>query len=113
MLNGQGSHDAVQLRKPMRRKPANKGRRYPADPPRIEETIGVMREAGNGPFGRRMQGLIAVLWRAGLRISEALALGGIRSGTRAWRNPCSKREGRKATGGRHGPLGLGASSTVD
>jgi len=40
MLNGHGTHDALQLRQPMRRKPANKGRRYPADPPRIEETIG-------------------------------------------------------------------------
>lgn len=34
MLNGQGSHDAFQLRQPMRRRPANKGRRYPADPQR-------------------------------------------------------------------------------
>jgi site-specific recombinase XerD len=74
MVNGQGSQDTLRTRQPIRRKPANKGRRYPADPPRIEETIGVMREAGDGPFGRRMRGLIAVLWRAGLRISEALAL---------------------------------------
>ncbi len=28
------------------RAPANKGRRYPADPPRVEEIIAVMREAG-------------------------------------------------------------------
>jgi site-specific recombinase XerD len=74
MLNDQGSHDALQLHQPVRRRPANKGRRYPADPPRVEETIGVMREAGEGPYGRRMRALIAVLWRAGLRISEALAL---------------------------------------
>lgn len=74
MLSDQGSHDALQLHQPVRRRPANKGRRYPADPPRVEETIGVMREAGDGPYGRRMRALIAVLWRAGLRISEALAL---------------------------------------
>jgi site-specific recombinase XerD len=74
MFNVQSSHDTLQLRQPMRRRPANKGRRYPADPPRVEETNDVMRAAGDGPFGRRMRGLIAVLWRAGLRISEALAL---------------------------------------
>jgi site-specific recombinase XerD len=52
----------------------NKGRRYPADPPRPEEIIAVMRQAGEGHYGLRMRGLIVVLWRAGLRISEALAL---------------------------------------
>jgi hypothetical protein len=29
--------------------PRNKGRRYPADPPRVEEIIAVMRAAGDGP----------------------------------------------------------------
>ena len=33
-----------------------------------------MRQAGDGRHGRRMRGLIVVLWRAGLRIHEALAL---------------------------------------
>jgi site-specific recombinase XerD len=33
-----------------------------------------MKQAGDGVFGRRLRGLIVVLWRAGLRISEALAL---------------------------------------
>jgi hypothetical protein len=56
------------------RPPRNKGRRYPADPPRVEEIMAVMREAGQGPPGIRLCGLIVVLWRAGLRISEALAL---------------------------------------
>ena len=50
------------------------GRRFPADPPRVEEIIAVMREAGDGCYGRRLRGVIVVLWRAGLRISEALAL---------------------------------------
>ncbi len=54
--------------------PGNKGRRFPADPPRVEEIVAVMREAGDGAFGCRLRGLIVVLWRAGLRISEALAL---------------------------------------
>jgi integrase len=54
--------------------PPNKGLRYPADPPTVEEIILVMREAGSGPYEDRSRGLIAILWRAGLRISEALAL---------------------------------------
>ena len=56
------------------RPPRNKGRRYPADPPTVEEIIAVMRTAGGGPDGVRLCALIVVLWRAGLRISEALAL---------------------------------------
>src|SRR2546423_15708138 len=54
--------------------PKNKGRRYPADPPRPEEIIAVMRAAGGGAYGVRIRALIVVLWRAGLRIGEALAL---------------------------------------
>ena len=54
--------------------PPNKGRRYPADPPTVDEIVAVMRQAGDGHHGRRIRGLIVVLWRAGLRISEALAL---------------------------------------
>lgn len=56
------------------RAPRNKGRRYPADPPRVEEIVAVMRQAGERPAGLRLRGLIVVLWRAGLRISETLAL---------------------------------------
>ena len=54
--------------------PRNKGRRYPPDPPSVEEIIAVMRAAGDGPDGLRLRGVIVMLWRAGLRISEALAL---------------------------------------
>ncbi len=56
------------------RPPRNKGLRYPADPPRVEEIIAVMRAAGDRIYGDRVRGLIVVLWRAGLRIHEALAL---------------------------------------
>ena len=56
------------------RSPHNKNMSYPADPPRVEEIIAVMREAGGGRHGLRVRALIAVLWRGGLRISEALAL---------------------------------------
>jgi site-specific recombinase XerD len=56
------------------RRPANKGRRYPADPPRVEEIVAVMRQTGGDAHGLRLRGLITVLWRAGLRIAEAVAL---------------------------------------
>ncbi len=56
------------------RPPRNKGMRYPADPPAVEEIVAVMRAAGDTAHGQRLRGLIVVLWRAGLRISEALAL---------------------------------------
>jgi integrase len=56
------------------RPPRNKGRRYPADPPRVEEIVAVMRTAGTGISAGRVRGLIVVLWRAGLRVGEALTL---------------------------------------
>jgi integrase len=56
------------------RAPSNKGLRYPPDPPAVEEIVAVMRAAGDSPEGVRLRGIIVVLWRAGLRISEALAL---------------------------------------
>ena len=52
------------------RPPRNKGRRYPAYPPTVEEIVAVMRQAGTAPHGVRMRGLIVVLWRAGLRITK-------------------------------------------
>jgi site-specific recombinase XerD len=57
------------------RPPRNKGLRYPADPPRVEEIIAVVRHAGTGVHGDRTRALIVVLWRSGLRIAEALNLG--------------------------------------
>jgi site-specific recombinase XerD len=54
--------------------PRNKGMRYPADPPSVEEIVLVMRHAGDRAHGLRLRGLIVVMWRAGLQISETLAL---------------------------------------
>jgi hypothetical protein len=56
------------------RPPRNKGMRYPADPPTVEEIVAAMRAAGETIHGQRLSGLIVVPWRAGLRISETLAL---------------------------------------
>lgn len=56
------------------RAPGNKGHRYAADPPTVDEIIAVMRHARHTRYGNRLNGLIVVLWRAGLRINEALSL---------------------------------------
>jgi hypothetical protein len=42
------------------RPPRNKGMRYPADPPTIEEIVAVMRRAGDSVHGRRLRGLSVV-----------------------------------------------------
>jgi hypothetical protein len=41
------------------RAPHNKGMRYPADPPRVEEIIAVMRHAGEDRHGLRVRAVIA------------------------------------------------------
>src|SRR6188472_3600874 len=56
------------------RPPRNKGMRYPADPPTVDEIVAVMRHASDDRHGWRVRAMIVVLWRAGLRIQEALAL---------------------------------------
>ena len=56
------------------RAPGTKGQRYAADPPTVDEIIAVMRHARQARYGSRLNGLIIVLWRARLRISEALPL---------------------------------------
>ena len=53
------------------RPPRNKGLRYPADPPTVEEIIAVMRAAGDDADASRLRGLIVVLWRAGLRYQRS------------------------------------------
>jgi len=40
------------------RSPRNKGLRYPADPPKVEEIVAVMRTACNDAHGRCLRGLI-------------------------------------------------------
>ena len=57
------------------RAPRNKGQFYPADPPTVEEIVAVMRQTPDDRHGARLRGLVVVLWRGGLRVAEALALG--------------------------------------
>ena len=56
------------------RPPRNKGEQHPADPPTVEEIVAVMSAVGDRSDGHRLRALVVLLWRAGLRISEALAL---------------------------------------
>jgi site-specific recombinase XerD len=56
------------------RPPRNKGIHYPADPPTVDEIVAVMRHTAQDRHGWRLRAMIVVLWRAGLRIQEALAL---------------------------------------
>jgi Phage integrase family len=56
------------------RPPRNKGLRYPADPPTIDELVAVMRHTSDDRHGWRVRAMIVVLWRVGLRVQEALAL---------------------------------------
>ncbi|MGO9961197.1 MAG: hypothetical protein ACLP50_35350, partial [Solirubrobacteraceae bacterium] len=56
------------------RPPRNRGLRYPADPPPVEEIVAVIHAAGPDVYGDRLRAIVVVLWRAGLRVGEALAL---------------------------------------
>ena len=91
------------------RPPRNKGLRYPPDPPTVEEIVAVMRQAGDGIHGARLRALIVLLWRAALRINEALTLTKHDLGPgpdRYW----SATARAAAPRGRHGPGGAGTSS---
>ena len=93
------------------RSPRNKGLRYPPDPPTVEEIIAVMCAAGEDPDGLRLRGLIVVLWRAGLRISETLAL--VETDLDQPRGAILVRSGKgQAARGRDGSLGLEATRPV-
>src|SRR3954447_12432014 len=56
------------------RRPANAGQRYRIDLLTPGEVKALMNACGGGRFGARNRALIATLYRAGLRVSEALAL---------------------------------------
>jgi len=93
------------------RPPRNKGEEYPADPPTIEEIVAVMRVVGDRSEGRRLRALIVLLWRAGLRISEALALQETDLDSGRGAVLVRRNIRRQAARGRDGPLGHGTSST--
>jgi integrase len=91
------------------RPPRNKRQLYPADPATVEEIIAVMCRAPDDRRGARLRALIVVLWRAGLRVQEALALGERDLDPR--RGSLLVRSGKRwpASRDRNRPLGLGAA----
>ena len=84
------------------RPPRNKGMRYPADPPTVEEIVAVMRQAADDRHGRRLRAIVVVLWRAGLHVQEALALA--KHGLHVRRGSVRVRNGK---GGRRPEVGIG------
>ncbi|PZR70118.1 MAG: hypothetical protein DLM63_00235 [Solirubrobacterales bacterium] len=55
-------------------RPLNFGKTYPPEPLTRGEIERLLRHLGRGPCGHRNRALVVLLWRSGLRISEALAL---------------------------------------
>jgi hypothetical protein len=78
------------------RPPRNKGLRYPADPPTVEEIIAVMRAAGEDANAVRLRGLIVVLGRRTTRQRSAHA-DRERPRPRPRRDPGPLRQGRQAS----------------
>ena len=56
------------------KEPPNKGMKLPAEVLSTDEMYRLIDACGRGPAGRRNRALITVMWRAGLRVGEALAL---------------------------------------
>jgi integrase len=56
------------------KKPPNSGRKFPPTPPTERQVLAMLDTCPDNPAGRRLRALIVVLWRAGLRIHEALLL---------------------------------------
>jgi hypothetical protein len=55
--------------------PRNEGGSIPPTAPTVEQIVVAMPETREDRHGYRLRALIVVLWRGGLRVAEALALG--------------------------------------
>ena len=56
------------------KEPPNKGMKLPPEVLTTDEMFRLIDACGRGPAGRRNRALITAMWRAGLRVGEALAL---------------------------------------
>lgn len=92
--------------------PRNKERRYPPDPPSVEEIVAVMRGAGDRSAGFRLRALIVILSRAGLRISEALSLAETDLDSVRGAILVRRGKGGQAPRGRNGQMGMGTTQAV-
>jgi integrase len=72
----------------------------------VEEIVAVMQAAGDGAEGIRLRGIIVVLWRAGLRISEALGLNETDLDPDRGSLVVRHGKGDRRRGGRDRPLGM-------
>ena len=71
---GAAAHTGDDAGLPHRPAAGQQGMRYPADPPTVDVIVAVMRHTGRDSYGWRLRAMVVVLWRAGLRLHEALAL---------------------------------------
>jgi site-specific recombinase XerD len=70
-----GAHTITKMPKTVTKPASGRSRRRPAEPLTQAEVLALMKACGQrAPTGIRNRALIAVLWRSGLRISEALEL---------------------------------------
>ena len=77
--------------------PWNKGRKLPAEPLSHNEIFALLEATNSGNSGARDRALIVLLWRSGLRISEALD---ILPGDINWDVPCVRiRNGKGSKAG--------------
>jgi site-specific recombinase XerD len=91
--------------------PPNKGKKYPPEPLTRDEVAALLRAAsGRAPTGIRNRALIAVLYRCGLRIAEALSLHPKDLDAEAGTVRVLRGKGRRA---RLVPIGPGALALVD
>jgi hypothetical protein len=70
---------------------------YPADPPAVEEIVAVMRRAADNRHGRRLQAVIVVLWRGGLRGPNDAGKDSARSRHRRQAATAAERAGESAS----------------
>jgi hypothetical protein len=84
------------------RPPRNKGIRYPADPPTVEEIVAVMRHAPEDRHGWRVRAMIVVLWRAGAAHPGSARARRARPRRQARISAGPQRQGRAASRGRDG-----------
>jgi hypothetical protein len=89
----ESSAEPTQPAGPRKRHPA---RRYPAESFTRDEVEAIL-AACSGSVARRNRALIIVLWRAGLRLGEALALRPRDGRRRGSVHPCPSREGRQGS----------------
>jgi hypothetical protein len=95
------------------RPPHNKGMRYPADPPTVEEIVAVMRHARDDRHGWRVRASDdrrPLAWRPA-HPGSARALRA-RPRLPARIDPDLQRQGRTPARGRYGRVGLGATAAV-